>query len=330
MKAAILHKNGDPTTEDVLSVEENVDVPSIETGEILVQVRAASINPVDWKVMKGDVPGKKSGPVGFDVSGVVEKIAPGTETSLQEGDEVYADAAATQGSFAEFVRVQAVAVSPKPKNISFQEAAALPLVSLTALQGLVTYGGFESGQKVCILGGTGGVGSMAVQMAKAMGASHVYATGSSVDMIKSLGADTVINYREQSVVDELKGKELDLVYDTIGGIEGWKAAQGGLKKGGRFVTIVGDGGGLLSMVPGIIWRKLSALFGGPAYEVFLTNTKGPEVVKDMETITEMVEAGKIKPVVANDTFELTTESIHEMVKASMSHRAKGKLVLTVN
>jgi NADPH:quinone reductase-like Zn-dependent oxidoreductase len=314
MKAAILVKIGDPTTEEVLRVEENVDVPQPKKDEVLIKVRAAAINPVDWKIMRGDFPGKSSGTVGLDVSGVVEQIGPDTTTDLKVGDEIYADAIETGGgSFAEYVAVQTVAASRKPSNIGFAEAAALPLAGLTALQGLVTHGGFKSGQKVCILGGSGGVGSLAIQMAKAMGAAHVYATGSSVDMIKGFGADTVINYKEQSVVEELKGKELDLVYDTVGGVEGWEAAKGGLKKGGKFVTIVGDGDEL-----------------APEYNWFLTNTKAPEVVNDMKKLTELVEAGKVKAVLDAQKFVLTTKSVHDMIQASMTHRAKGKLVLIVS
>jgi alcohol dehydrogenase len=333
MKAAVLHKLGDPTTEEVLSVEQNVPVPTAGTGEILVKVRAASINPVDWKVWKGEFGKKVLGPVvGYDVSGVVEAIGPETETTLKVGEEIYADTIDTKGSFAEYVVAKAVAASPKPKNISFQEAASLPLAGLTALQALVTFGKLEQGQKVCIMGGSGGVGSLAVQIAKALGASHIYSTGTSVEMIKGFGADTVINYKEKSVVDELKGKELDLVFDTVGGIENWKAAKGGLKKGGIFVTIAGDGGGLPSMIPGIVYRKLASNFGAPKYELFLTSTQAPEVVKDMKTLTELVEAGKVKPVLDTSTapFELTTKSIHDMARASMSGRTKGKLVLTVN
>mmetsp|Transcript_4202 Transcript_4202/g.5527 ORF Transcript_4202/g.5527 Transcript_4202/m.5527 type:complete len:332 (+) Transcript_4202:20-1015(+) len=329
MKAAVLHKNGDPTTPAVLSVEE-VEVPVAGDGEMLIKVSAASINPVDYKLFMGDFPGKKDGLTGLDVSGVVETIGPGCDTSLKPGDAIYADAAKTMGSFAEFVRVQAVAVSPKPKNIDFREAAALPLAGLTALQGLVTHGGLQTGGRVAILGGSGGVGSLAVQMAKALGAGHVIATGSSVEFIKGLGADTVINYREANVVDELKGADLDLVFDTVGGIEGWTAAQGGLKKGGKFISIVGDGGGLPGMIPGILWRKFMSNFGYPAYSIFLTDTSAPAVAADMAKITEMVEAGKVKPVLDERVFELTTESVHEMVKASMSHRTKGKLVLTVS
>lgn len=329
MNAAILHKNGDPTTKEILSVMD-VPIPTPGEGEILVQVHSASINPVDYKLMMGDFPGKKEGPTGFDVSGVITAMGPGCdESTLKVGDAVYADAAKTQGSFAEYVRVKAVAAAPKPTNVSFREAASLPLAGLTALQGLVTQGHFKSGQRVAILGGSGGVGSLAVQMAKAMGASHVFATGSSVDLIKGLGADTVINYREENVKEALKGKDLDLVFDTIGGKEGWLAAQAGLKRGGKFVSIVGDGGGLKSMMPGIIFRKFMAVFGNPSYTIFLTDTAAPCVVSDMAQMTEMVESGKVKPLLDERVFKLTTESVHEMIKASMSSRTKGKLVLTV-
>jgi NADPH:quinone reductase-like Zn-dependent oxidoreductase len=332
MKAAILHKNGDPTTAEVVSVLDAAEIPTAGVGEVLVQVKCASMNPVDWKLMKGDFPGNKGGPVGLDVSGVVSAIGPDTTTSLQVGDEIYADSIETGGgSFAEYVRVQAVGAAKKPKNLDFRQAAAMPLAGLTALQGLVTHGGFAEGQTVCILGGSGGVGSLAIQMAKAMGASHIYATGSSVDFIKGCGADTVINYKETNVVEALKGKDLDLIFDCAGGYDGWLAAQGGLKKkGGKFVTIVGDGGSLPVMLMGIAWRKFMSMFMGPAYLLFLTNTKAPTVETDFAKLTELIETGKVKPLLEEKKFELTTESLHEMIKASMSHRTKGKLIMTIS
>jgi NADPH:quinone reductase-like Zn-dependent oxidoreductase len=331
MKAAVLKKNGNPTTTDVLAVVDAMEIPTPIKGEILVKVKSASMNPIDYKLMQGDFPGLKEGLVGYDVSGVVASIGPDTVTTLKVGDAVYADSASTKGgSFAEFVRVQAVAASLKPKNIDFREAAALPLAGLTALQGLVTHGGLKHGGRVAILGASGGVGSLAVQMAKySLGASHVFATGSSVDFIKGLGADTVINYREVNVEEALAGNELDVVFDTVGGYDGWLAAQGGLKKGGVFVTVVGDGTSIPKMIPGILWRKLMSLFGGPTYDLYLTDTTAPAVVADMATITKMVESKEVKPVLDDRVFELTTESVHEMIKASMSHRTKGKLVLTV-
>jgi len=158
----------------------------------------------------------------------------------------------------------------------------------------------------------------------------VYATGSSVDLIKGLGADTVINYREVSIVEEMKGLDLDLVFDTVGGYDGWQAAQGGLKKGGKFISIVGDGGSIGAIIRASIWRNAMYFLGlGASYKIFLTNTKAPEVESDMKKITELVESGSVKPLVDERDFELTTASLGDIIKASMSHRTKGKLVLTV-
>jgi len=336
MNAAIQHKNGDPTSAEVLSVVENVAIPEPNEGEILVKVACAAINPVDYKLVSGDFPGKSKGTFGFDVSGTIEKIGPGCNgtddgSTLTVGDKIYADAVETGGSFAEYVLVKNVAACRMPNNITFKEAAALPLAALTALQALQTHGNLQSGQKVAILGGSGGVGSLAVQMAKALGAEHVYATGSSVELIRNLGADTVINYREvSSIEEEMKGLDLDLVFDTVGGIENWKAAQSSLKSGGKFITIVGDGGSLPSIIQAMIWRNLKAFVGfGPSYKVFLTNTKAPNVVADMKQLTKFIESGAVKALVDERDFQLTTESVGDIVKASMSHRTKGKLVLSV-
>jgi NADPH:quinone reductase-like Zn-dependent oxidoreductase len=159
MKAAIVHKNGDPCQSDVLSVVDDVPKPVIKAGEILVQIKAAAINPIDWKLVRGDLPGltlPPGSPLGCDVAGVVETIGPECETSLSVGDEIYANTFATKGAFAEYCSVKAAAAYAKPKNCTFQEAASLPLVGLTALQGLVTHGGFQSGMSVCVLGGSGG------------------------------------------------------------------------------------------------------------------------------------------------------------------------------
>ena len=330
MKAAILHKNGDPTTPEVLSVDE-VPLPEPKEGQILVKVAAASINPVDWKLMEGSFPGLKEGPTGADVSGTVFKIGPNTSTTtLAVGDQVYGDAIDTKGSFAEFVVCNASVLSKKPTNLSHTEAASLPLAGLTALQGLRIHGNFQEGQKVLIYGGSGGVGSLAIQMAKALGASEVYSTGSSVDMIKGFGANVVVNYKEESLMDGLKGQDFDLVFDTIGGYEHWEVAQASMKKGGTYITIVGDGGNILSNLLKWQWRSLKGkISGGPYYKLFLTNTKYDGVGEDMAKMTELVEAGKVKTVLDERKFQLTTDGMHEFIKASKSHRAKGKLVLQV-
>ena len=255
MKAALQHKNGDPTSPDVLSVVDDAAVPEPAAGQVLVKVSCASVNPIDYKLVAGDFPGKKEGPFGCDVSGTVAKLGPGCD-AFKVGDRVYADAIKTPGSFAEYALVPAEALGRMPKNISFKEAAALPLAGLTALQAFQTHGKLKEGQKVAVLGGSGGVGSLAVQIAKALGAAHVYATGSAVDLIKGLGADTVINYKEQDVVAAMTGLELDIVFDTVGGYDNWIAGQAALKTGGIYLTIVGDGGSIASIMASMLFRNV--------------------------------------------------------------------------
>jgi NADPH:quinone reductase-like Zn-dependent oxidoreductase len=329
MKAAVFKKIGDPCQDDVLAVFDDVAQPTVKAGEILIRVKAAAMNPLDWKLIRGEIPVLSMKPgtvVGCDVAGLVEAIGPNCgETSLQVGDEIFASALVNKGAFAEFCTVPVAAVYKKPKNCTFHEAASLPCVGLTALQGLVTHGKFKSGMSVCIFGGTGSVGSLAIQMAKTMGASHVYATGSSVDLLKKLGADTIINYKEQNVADALAGKDIDIVLDTVGGIEGWTTAKRCLKKGGTFVTLVGDGGSLVPMIAGLVWRTAQSFFGSPKYH-FMSSTP---VQEDMKKLAEMVESGSVKPLLDSQQFELTTESIHAMFKAGLSHQTKGMLVMTV-
>ena len=208
-----------------------------------------------------------------------------------------------------------------------------PLAGLTALQSLRNVGKIKEGQKVLLLGGTGGVGSLAIQMAKALGASNITATGSNVELIRdTLGADVVVNYKTEPLLGALAGKDFDVVLDTIGGLEHWQVGRAALKhKGGIFLTIVGDGDYSLLLVIGkVIWRSLAALvFGGPQYRIVLTDTKYDGVKNDMATITEWVESGKVKPLLDERRFQLTTEGVHDLMKASMSHRAKGKLILQV-
>lgn len=329
MKAAYAHKTGDPLTAEVTSVVDK-PVPEPKKGEILIKVHAAAINPVDWKLIEGLLPGYRGGPIGFDVSGVVESIGPDTETDIKVGDEVYGDLAATKGSFAEYALAKEEALAKKPTSIDMKQAAALPLAGLTAVQGLKTHGQMKKDDKVLILGGSGGVGSLAIQTAKALGASEVFATGSDVKMIKSFGADVVVNYKNESLLDTLRGREFDVVYDTIGGYEHWKVAKEALKPSGRFITIVGDGGSLPMTLFSIIWRKLYAMYRGPYYHFFLTDTSAPAVVKDMKTISELVEKGSLKPVLDGTSYDLSTPSLHEMIRTSKSHRAKGKLVMKIS
>ena len=133
-------------------------------------------------------------------------------------------------------------------------------------------------------------------------------------------------------MDSLSGKEFDLVFDTIGGCEHWLVGKAALKssKTSRFITIVGDGGGLPMTMAMVVWRKLKALFtGSPEYHLFLTDTTYSGVKDDMKKLTELVEGGQVKPLLDDRRFELTTQGVHDLIGASKSHRAKGKLILQV-
>jgi NADPH:quinone reductase-like Zn-dependent oxidoreductase len=332
MKAAYVHKIGDVTNEEFLSVRDDLPVPEPKKGQVLVKVHAAAINPVDWKLAEGMLPGAyHGGAIGADLSGVVEKIGPDTPTDLMIGDEVYGDAIDTKGAFGEFCIVNEVVLAKKPSNISMIEAAALPHCGLTALQGLILQGQFEAGQKVLVFGGTGGVGSLVIQIAKAIGASEVCATGSQVELMKKLGADTVVNYKEQNLREALKGKDFDMVFDTIGSYEHWETATACLKPNGIFVTIAADNtGSMIKDLAGIFWRSISSkIFGGQQYRFFFTDTSAPVVVETMGKLTELVEQGLVKPLVDDQKFVLTTKGVHDLCKASKSHRATGKLVLKI-
>jgi len=333
MKAAYVHKIGDLTVhEDYLTVRDDVPIPEPKKGQVLVKVHTAAINPIDWKLAEGMIPGAyRGGVIGCDLSGVIERIGPDTDTDLQVGDEVYGDAMDTKGAFGEYCVVNAIVLAKKPSTVSMREAAALPLCGLTALQGLINYGDFHAGQKVLIFGGTGGVGSLAIQMAKAMGASEVWATGSQVELMKKLGADSVVNYKEHNLMESLQGKDFDLIFDTIGSLEHWEISKASMKPKGVFVTIVGDDtGSMINDVAAIAWRTMkSKVFGGQKYRFCFADTSSPVVVETMKKLTELVEKGSVKPLIDDQTFALTTKGIMDLVKASKSHRATGKLLLKV-
>src|SRR5215813_1717541 len=196
-------------------------LPITTTGpnEILLKVKAASINPVDWKIREGQYPAVKSDKLpyvlGRDVSGVVE--ACGTETNgHQKGDEIYAMRGIDRGAYAEHVIVKTNEAAPKPRSIDHLAVAAAPLAGLTAWQGLFRYGELKAGQRVLIHGGSGGVGHLAIQFAKAKGA-HVITTVSEKHMtfVRGIGADDVIDYKKQRFEDV--AREVDVVLDLIGG-----------------------------------------------------------------------------------------------------------------
>jgi NADPH:quinone reductase-like Zn-dependent oxidoreductase len=236
MKAIRIHAYGGPE----FLVYEDAPRPQPEKGEVLIRVHAAGVNPVDWKIREGYLKDMlhRSLPLvpGWDVSGVVETVGPGV-TRLKKGNEVYSRPdIARDGAYAEYIVVRESEVALKPKTIDHIHAAAIPLAGLTAWQSLFDAGKLMTGQKVLIHAAAGGVGSMAVQLAKWKGA-YVVGTASehNHDFLRDLGADEIIDYTKTRFEDAVH--DTDMVFDTIGG-DTRKRSWQVLKKGGILVSII--------------------------------------------------------------------------------------------
>jgi alcohol dehydrogenase len=304
-------------------------------GDVLIEIHAASLNPIDFKIVRGDLKrvSKYQLPrtFGFDASGVV--LSAGTKaTRFKPGDAVYVRSSReTIGTFAERIALPEKFVALKPASVSHAEAASLPLVGLTTLQGFAKVGA-RAGQRILIHAGTGGIGTFAVQYAKHIGL-HVTTTTSSknADFVKSLGADTVIAYDRQNYLEQ--GGGYDIVYDTLGGaftVDAFKM----VKRGGAVISLSGppdrdfarrEGAGLLVRVA--VWlmsRKVYAASekAGASYCWFFTEPSGDQ----LREIAALVEAGAIKPVIDREfAFDRLPEALAYLEKG----RARGKVVLDV-
>lgn len=224
MKAQVIERYGGPEVFE----ERDVEKPGVKAGHVLIRVEATSVNPVDYKIRMGSVPAGPEFPAVLhgDVAGVVEEVGEGV-TAFSPGDEVYGCAGGFAGmeggASAEYLLADADLLAKKPESLTMREAAALPLVSITAWEILITRANVGPGQNVLVHGATGGVGHVAIQIARAAGAT-VFATGSSDEKLRlarELGADVGINYRERSVDDYVAeytgGRGFDVVFDTVGG-----------------------------------------------------------------------------------------------------------------
>ena len=235
MKAAQINKYGGS---EVVEINKNVPKPAASRGQLLVEVYAAGVNPIDWKIREGYIPLKFPATLGGDFSGVVADIGEGV-SGFKKGLEVYGYASVLgggSGSFAEFVLADTKVIAVKPKNITHIEAGALPLTGVSAWQALVDHIGISRGKKILIHGGAGGIGSIAIQLARHLGA-YVATTVSAKDMqyIKELGADEAIDYKNQKFEDMLHN--YDAVFDTVGSetyIRSFKV----LRKGGTIVSML--------------------------------------------------------------------------------------------
>jgi len=309
MKAVRIHRYGGP---DVLTYEE-APRPEPGAGEVLIRVRAAGVNPVDWKIreghMKNMIPYTLPMIPGWDVSGVVE-AAGASVARFKKGDEVYSRPDVSRnGAYAEFIVVKESEVAAKPKSIDFVQAAGIPLAGLTAWQALFDLVGLEPGQRVLIHGASGGVGGFAVQFAKAKGA-YVIGTASkgNVDYVRQLGADEVIDYRAQRF--EEAARDIDVVLDTLGG-ETQERSWNVLKKGGALVSLV--------QPPSKEEAERRSVRG----LMQLTQSNGQELAQ----IAKLVDEGHVK---ANVETVLPLSEARRAHELSQTGHQRGKIVLKVS
>jgi NADPH:quinone reductase-like Zn-dependent oxidoreductase len=233
MHAVRIHSFGEP---DVLKIEE-VPPPEAKDNEIVVRVKAASVNPVDYKTRAGRYPAVTQDQLpkvlGRDISGVVERVG-GTVGKFKKGDAIYAMLGRDVGGYAEYALVTEDEAAKKPAQLDFVQAAAVPLAALTAWQGLFDQGGLKAGERVLIHGGAGGVGHFAVQFAKAKGAwVATTVSGADIAMIRKLGADRPIDYKTERFEEAVK--DIDLVFDLIAG-DTQKRSFAVLREGGRVIS----------------------------------------------------------------------------------------------
>ena len=312
MKAVVIHEYG---SADVLRYEE-VEAPIIKPDELLVKVHAAGVNPVDWKIRKGMlkvITGNKFPMIiGFDLAGVVLQVG-SQVTGFQVGDNVYGSLGVPGGAYAEIAAVPQKVAAVKSTNISFEEAAALPVAALTALQSLRDKANIQRSQSVLINGASGGVGIFAVQIAKALGAEVTGVCSSkNIDFVKSLGADLTIDYTPE---DFTKNQvQYDIVFDAVGK-QTFDNCKKVLKPNGVYITT-------LPNLQNIVAIALTSFFGSQKAKFILAQPN----TADLLYLNELIDAGKLR-VVIDCTYPLQELAAAHIY--SQSERAKGKIVIRI-
>ncbi len=324
MKAMVYTKYGAP--EEVLRLEE-IEKPTPKAGEVLVKVRAAAVNFGDWALVRGDpflirlMTGGFSKPkfhiLGADIAGIVEAVGPDV-TEFKTGDQVFGDISDVDfGGFAEYVATQADRLVRKPANLTFEEAAAVPQAAVVALQGLYDKGHIEPGEKVLVNGASGGVGTFAVQIAKAVGAEVTgVCSGRNLDLVRSLGADHVIDYTKEDFAQN--GSRYDLILATAGyrSIFDYRRA---LKPDGTYVM---TGGAMSQVYQAMLLGSLLSM----GNDKVLTNLASMPDNEDLTLVKELIEAGKVKPII-DSCYPL------DEVAAALRHygdgHSRGKVIITM-
>ena len=322
MQAIVYHNYGSP---DVLKLEE-VQKPVPQDNEILVRIVAASAAAGDWHLLRADpflsrfmsgLLKPKYKILGADVAGRVEAVGRNV-THFRPGDEVYGDLSPVGfGGFAEYVAAPEDAFALKPTNLTFEQAAAVPVSAVTALQGLRDQGKIQPGQKVLINGASGGVGTFAVQIAKAFGAEvTAVCSTSKIERVRSLGADHVIDYTQEDFTQS--GQRYDLVL-AVNGYHPLSAYQRVLSPRGTYVMV---GGTMAQLFEAMLLGPMRSKKGGQKLGGMLAKPNQA----DLNTLTALIEAGKVTPVIDR---QFSLRDVPDAIRYVEAGHAKGKVVITV-
>jgi NADPH:quinone reductase-like Zn-dependent oxidoreductase len=322
MKAIVQREYGAPL--EVLRLED-VDEPTPGDGEVLVRVRAAGVNALDWHLVTGEPTimrlvgmgfrrPKRPG-VGRDVAGIVEAVGPGV-TRFRPGDEVFGWCA---GAFSELVVTGEDSLVPKPADVTFEQAAAVPVAAITALQALRDRGEVQPGQQVLITGASGGVGTFAVQLATHLGAEVTAVCSTrNLDLVRSIGADHVVDYTREDFTRS--GQRYDVILD-IAGRPSLLGCRRSLEPGGRLVLAGGEGGRWFGPLPRMARALLLGLLGSRKVRAF----EAKENREDTLVLADLLAAGQLSPVI-DRTYDLA--GAPEAVRYLEEGHTQGKVVVT--
>jgi len=322
MKAIVYRCYGSP---EVLELQ-NVAKPAPADNELLVKVKAAAVNPLDWHYMRGTpyimrLMGVGLGSpidtrLGVDFAGTIEAVGENVER-FKPGDEVFGG---KTGAFAQYLAVSEDRVALKPGNVSFEQAASVPIAAITALQGLRDKGRLQRGQKVLINGASGGVGTFAVQIAKSYGAEvTAVCSERNAEMVRSIGADHVINYKQENYTEN--GQRYDLIVDMIGN-HSLSDNRRILSSEGIFVIIGGAKGNWLGPLMAPLKAMVYSPFVGQEFVMMIARMRGDDLV----TLADMMESGEVVPVIDR---HYSLDEVPEAIRYSEEGHARGKIIIRV-
>jgi len=322
VKAAVYSRYGPP---DVVQIKE-VEKPVPKDNEVLIKVHAASVNPLDWHFMRGTpyfvrIPAGLRKPkdtrLGVDVAGQIEEVGRNV-TQFKPGDEVFGSC---RGAFAEYASTSESALVIKPANVTFEQAAAVPVAAFTALQGLRDKGHIQPGHTVLINGAAGGVGTLAVQIAKSCGKNVTGVCSTrNVDMVRSIGADHVVDYTQEDFTKS--GQRYDLFFDCVGN-HSLSACRGVLTSQGIYIAVGGPSG---RWMIGPLTRAITAPVLSRFVSQKLVMVLAKPSQKDLTVVRDLMEAGRATPVI-DKRYRLS--EVPDAIRYLEEGHARGKVIITL-